>query len=526
MSSVSPVFFWLAGFVALGAAMLLVKNEKVKARLADALILTATVYVCIHIWHAVDPSKGAKTSATPLIDSDKAELSLKMAQALEATSHVFLSPKLVDRHHPGPIKLPVPNAPATADQSIEKLKREAQRILGELVQKNPQAPVLESKYALVTHELDDPNSMSLERLSHIDTPNARSLHKALTVLYVEPKPTPAEIEDTETTLKTILPKGWYRDTALLELYKKVGRKADFETLQQQGYDQGVRLVTRLIVVCCVVAISFFIGLIVILAQLFFLPRQVTSEEDRVLIASPVANSPKTIFSVFIAWMSTQILLSSLIQSTFKLSELMNQGTFQAALVTATTYLIMNGPGILYIYLLVVRPNKLKLLETIKFRTKVGKLGPGRLVLAGWLTWFAGLPVVLISYLIAMKFMNSQGSSNPVIAFVMEAARSADVVSILVFYFTLGVLAPICEESLFRGFLYTSLRRYWGVLPSLLLTATLFAGVHMDPGGFLPLLGLGFLFGFVLERTKSTLASMVAHGLWNSGTFTLVLLLFS
>jgi membrane protease YdiL (CAAX protease family) len=143
-----------------------------------------------------------------------------------------------------------------------------------------------------------------------------------------------------------------------------------------------------------------------------------------------------------------------------------------------------------------------------------------------LTWFAGLPVVLISYLIAMKFMNSQGSSNPVIAFVMEAARSADVVSILVFYFTLGVLAPICEESLFRGFLYTSLRRYWGVLPSLLLTATLFAGVHMDPGGFLPLLGLGFLFGFVLERTKSTLASMVAHGLWNSGTFTLVLLLFS
>jgi uncharacterized protein len=128
-------------------------------------------------------------------------------------------------------------------------------------------------------------------------------------------------------------------------------------------------------------------------------------------------------------------------------------------------------------------------------------------------------------LIAMKFMNSQGSSNPVIALVMEAARSADVPSILMFYFTLGVLAPICEETLFRGFLYTSLRRYWGALPSLLLTAFLFAGVHMDAGGFLPLFGLGFLFGFVVERTKSTLSSMVAHGLWNSGTFTLVLLLF-
>lgn len=506
---------------------MLAKNEKVRARLVDALILTATVYVCIHFWHVAEPgNKGLKATAAPLVDADKAELSLRMAQALEATSHLFLSPRLVDRRHPTPINLPVPNAPASADQSIEKLKREAQKILGQLVQENPQAPILESKYALVTHELDDPNSMSLERLSHIDTPNAKVMHKALTTLYVTPKPSALEIADAENTFKTLLPRGWYRDTALLELYKKLGRKADFDALQQQDYDQGVRLISRMIALGVVIAISFLVGLIIILVQLFFLPRQVTKEEERSLIASPVANSPKMIYAVFIAWLATQLLLSSLIQTSFKLSDLMKHGTLDAALVTAITYLLMNGPGILYIYLIAVRPNKLKLLETVKFRTKVGKLGPGRLVLAGWLTWFAGLPVVAVCYLLAIKFMNSQGSSNPIIAFVMEAARSADIVSILIFYFTLGVLAPICEETLFRGFLYTSLRRYWGVLPSLLVTAFLFSSVHMDPGGFLPLFGLGLLFGFVLERTKSTLASMVAHGLWNSGTFTLVLLIFS
>ncbi len=65
--------------------------------------------------------------------------------------------------------------PQTAEKQVEALKREAQRIVGELVQKNPQAGVLESKYALITHNLGDPNSMSLERLSHINSTNAKEL---------------------------------------------------------------------------------------------------------------------------------------------------------------------------------------------------------------------------------------------------------------------------------------------------------------------------------------------------------------
>lgn len=519
------MFYWLAGFLALAAALLLVKDEKLKPRIIDAMLIAATIYVGLHLWHAVDPNKAQKSSTAPVIDSDKAELSLKMAQALEATSQVFLSPKIVDRRNHAPLPIPTVGAPQTSEKSIEALKREAQRIIGELVQKNPQAGVLESKYALVTHDLGEPNSMSLERLSHIDSPNAKSLHKALTVLWVTAKPTAEEITESENTFKTVLPRGWYRDTALLELYKKVGKKADLQALRTQVTDQGVHLVYKLVAIGCVMVFSFLVGVIVILAQLFFLPRNVTKEEDRALIASPIAFSPRTIYGVFIAWMTTQVLLSSILQTGMKVSELMNHGVFLAAVTMAVLYVAANGPGIFYIWLIAAKPYKLNLFETVKFRTKVGKLGPIRLVLAGWLTWFAAVPVVLVCYLLAIKLMNSQGSSNPVIALVMEASRSADFVSIIMFYFTLGVLAPICEETLFRGFLYTSLRRYWGVMPSLLLTAALFAGVHLDGGGFLPLFGLGFLFGFIVERTKSILPSMVAHGLWNSGTFTLVLLLF-
>jgi hypothetical protein len=127
--------------------------------------------------------------------------------------------------------------------------------------------------------------------------------------------------------------------------------------------------------------------------------------------------------------------------------------------------------------------------------------------------------------ISTKVFHGDSSSNPVIALIMEAARSSNAAATLVFYLTVGVLAPICEESLFRGFLYSALRRKLAVLPSILISSALFAGVHLDAGGFFALFVLGAIFAFVFERTRSTLPSMVAHGLWNSGQFTVVLLLF-
>jgi len=113
-----------------------------------------------------------------------------------------------------------------------------------------------------------------------------------------------------------------------------------------------------------------------------------------------------------------------------------------------------------------------------------------MVLIGLLTWMAALPLVVVAYLIAMKYFGSEGSSNPIIALVMETARSANLAATLIFYFTIGVLAPICEESLFRGFLYSALRRRLSVLPSMLISALVFAGAHLDAGGFLPLFVLG------------------------------------
>ena len=77
-----------------------------------------------------------------------------------------------------------------------------------------------------------------------------------------------------------------------------------------------------------------------------------------------------------------------------------------------------------------------------------------------------------------------------------------------------LLAPLAEELLFRGALFGWARRYLPALPTILLTATLFAGIHMMP----LLLPVTFLFGvaagWVRERTGSTLPFFAMHVLNN------------
>src|SRR5262249_16004228 len=149
--------------------------------------------------------------------------------------------------------------------------------------------------------------------------------------------------------------------------------------------------------------------------------------------------------------------------------------------------------------------------------------PLKLVLAGLCAWCAAIPVVMVAFLISSAVFGSQGSSNPIIALILEATRAPNHFGSAMFYVTLGMLAPLFEDSLFRGFLYTSLRRRFGIAISLVFSALLFAVLHLDPGGMLPLFALGLIFGYTFERTGSLVPAVVAHGLWNAGSFTLLLL---
>lgn len=84
-----------------------------------------------------------------------------------------------------------------------------------------------------------------------------------------------------------------------------------------------------------------------------------------------------------------------------------------------------------------------------------------------------------------------------------------------------VVAPICEELLFRGFIFTSLRNWRGPWPAAVLTALIFGAVHVAsaPGvDLLPLATLGFVLCLLYRATGSLYPCIAAHAINNSIAF--------
>ena len=79
----------------------------------------------------------------------------------------------------------------------------------------------------------------------------------------------------------------------------------------------------------------------------------------------------------------------------------------------------------------------------------------------------------------------------------------------------GVVGPLAEELFFRGVLYGALRQRNSRIVSMLISGAVFALVHTNHVGFLPILALGSLLAFVYERTGSLLAPIAIHIVHNS-----------
>ena len=81
-----------------------------------------------------------------------------------------------------------------------------------------------------------------------------------------------------------------------------------------------------------------------------------------------------------------------------------------------------------------------------------------------------------------------------------------------------MLAPLCEEFLFRGYIFRSLRNWHGFAPAAIITGLIFGGVHIgsSPIGYaLPLAAFGFGLCLLYEWTGSLLPCMALHACNNS-----------
>lgn len=144
----------------------------------------------------------------------------------------------------------------------------------------------------------------------------------------------------------------------------------------------------------------------------------------------------------------------------------------------------------------------------------------------WLAWGVGgylmayPPVLLVSVLNA-QIWQGKGGSNPLLSLALE---NRDNVALLFFFVTAAIAAPVFEEIFFRGFLMTSLTKFLPAWGAVVVSGGIFALVHLSFSEVLPLMTLGIMLGFVYGRSRNLLASIVLHGLWNSGTLISLFLL--
>jgi uncharacterized protein len=140
---------------------------------------------------------------------------------------------------------------------------------------------------------------------------------------------------------------------------------------------------------------------------------------------------------------------------------------------------------------------------------------------GWRS-ASGLVLLLLVTFIVLSAIWSAAVNPPEDTQVLESLGSHEGTLLLLLSAGLTcVVAPICEEFLFRGYIFTALRNWRGTLPAATITGLVFGAVHVGSAPVLdlvPLAALGFGLCLLYRFTGSLYPCIAAHSLNNSLAF--------
>ncbi|KAG1674458.1 hypothetical protein FOA52_003063 [Chlamydomonas sp. UWO 241] len=150
---------------------------------------------------------------------------------------------------------------------------------------------------------------------------------------------------------------------------------------------------------------------------------------------------------------------------------------------------------------------------------------------GWLAW-AALGTVLSPFVVGsvaslmslFAYEQSVGGRGTVDG--VAGMINMDLASYLSLLSVTGIMAPVLEETVFRGFLLTSLTKFTPTWVAIPVSAAFFGAAHLSPRDFPVLFALGCLLGVVYTRSRNLLSPIIVHGMWNSTVLTLLFYLAS
>jgi len=97
-----------------------------------------------------------------------------------------------------------------------------------------------------------------------------------------------------------------------------------------------------------------------------------------------------------------------------------------------------------------------------------------------------------------------------VASIGSVLHDGDVATRMTLILIITIAAPICEELLFRGWLWSALERWMSPAGVILTTSVLFAAFHLDPAQAIPLIVTGCFFGWLRYTTNAVGPAIAAH----------------
>lgn len=184
---------------------------------------------------------------------------------------------------------------------------------------------------------------------------------------------------------------------------------------------------------------------------------------------------------------------------------------QDVLLNDKTYIVMAVASILPAHLLTIG-------IAWAIASRFGRFSPIKTLGFGWPENFGlwksvGLAIVLI--VVAMGLLYSLGGADTQLDRILRSSRAAA----LLLAFLATVTAPLMEEVVYRGLLYSAVQRWTGAIGAVALVTLIFAGLHVwqywpNFGAISAILLLSLALTVVRARTGRLLPCYMIHLVFN------------
>ena len=143
---------------------------------------------------------------------------------------------------------------------------------------------------------------------------------------------------------------------------------------------------------------------------------------------------------------------------------------------------------------------------------LSRLHPFNILLWATITVLFAYPLMIGISILQEAFLGPEEQLQKVVKTLLE---TEDTKLKIILIATATIVAPLVEEIIFRGYLYAVIKRYSSRTFAAITISLLFAVVHNNLPGMMPLFILALMLTLAYELTGCLWVPMVAHALFNT-----------